>query len=58
MIVPNAMHRLDAAVYKARYPAMRVLCPQVAVEAVRVRPASFTAVSALVCLPLVCMCFV
>ena len=26
-IVPSKYHRLDAAVYKARYPTMQVLCP-------------------------------
>jgi hypothetical protein len=28
LIVPSALHRLDAAAYKARYPALRVLCPR------------------------------
>jgi hypothetical protein len=27
LLVPNAFHRLDAAAYKARYPALRVLAP-------------------------------
>ena len=32
LIVPNRMHRLDAAVYKERYPKIRVLCPTAARE--------------------------
>ncbi|MCX6111076.1 MAG: hypothetical protein NTZ90_15890 [Proteobacteria bacterium] len=32
LIVPNRMHRLDAAVYKERYPKIRVLCPAAARE--------------------------
>ena len=28
LIVPSAMHRTDAARYKARYPALQVLCPE------------------------------
>lgn len=28
LIVPNAMHRLDAPAYKQRYPALRVLAPK------------------------------
>lgn len=35
LIVPNAFHRLDAHAYKTRYPALRVLCPQPALAAVR-----------------------
>lgn len=27
LVVPNGFHRLDAKVYKARYPGLRVLCP-------------------------------
>src|SRR5688500_14318601 len=27
LIVPNAVHRLDAPAYKARYPALRVFTP-------------------------------
>lgn len=27
LIVPGALHRLDAPAYKARYPELRVLCP-------------------------------
>jgi hypothetical protein len=27
LVVPNGMHRLDAAAYKARYPDLRVVCP-------------------------------
>lgn len=37
MIVPNALHRLDAGAYKRRYPNVRVLAPEAsrtAVEAV------------------------
>ena len=30
LIVPNRMHRLDAAVYKERYPKIRVVCPAAA----------------------------
>ncbi|WP_017303494.1 hypothetical protein [Spirulina subsalsa] len=30
MIVPNRIHRLDAAVYKQRYPQLQVITPQVA----------------------------
>jgi hypothetical protein len=28
LLVPNGWHRLDAPAYKARYPALRVLCPE------------------------------
>jgi hypothetical protein len=28
LVVPNAMHRLDAPAYKSRYPALRVLAPK------------------------------
>jgi hypothetical protein len=28
LIVPNGWHRLDAQVYKQRYPALTVLCPE------------------------------
>jgi hypothetical protein len=34
LLVPNAWHRLDAPAYKARYPALRVLCPEGARKAV------------------------
>jgi hypothetical protein len=27
LVVPNAMHRLDAKVWKDRYPSMKVVCP-------------------------------
>ncbi len=27
MVVPNGMHRLDAGIFKQRYPDVRVLCP-------------------------------
>src|SRR5258706_9731519 len=27
LIVPNGFHRLDAKVYKDRYPKLKVLCP-------------------------------
>ncbi len=27
MVVPSTMHRLDAGVYKARWPALQVVCP-------------------------------
>src|SRR6476619_4389012 len=27
LLIPSAYHRLDAAVYRARYPAMKVICP-------------------------------
>lgn len=27
LVVPSALHRLDAAAYKARYPELRVYCP-------------------------------
>jgi hypothetical protein len=30
LVVPNGFHRLDAKVYKARYPKLRVLCPAAA----------------------------
>jgi hypothetical protein len=30
LIVPNGFHRLDAKVYKERYPGVRVLCPKAA----------------------------
>lgn len=30
LIVPNRFHRLDAAVYKGRYPEMQVVCPHAA----------------------------
>ena len=28
LVVPSGMHRLDAAVWKARWPALRVVCPE------------------------------
>ena len=28
MVVPNGWHRMDAAIFKARYPGIRVLCPR------------------------------
>ncbi|HKP59961.1 MAG TPA: hypothetical protein VJV78_24725 [Polyangiales bacterium] len=34
LIVPSAIHRLDAPAYKARYPELRVLCPSGARKAV------------------------
>lgn len=34
MVVPSGMHRLDAAVYKERYPDLEVLCPAAARQAV------------------------
>jgi hypothetical protein len=34
LVVPNAMHRLDARVWKDRYPSMRVVCPAGAKDAV------------------------
>ena len=34
LIVPNSFHRLDAAVYKQRYPKLRVLCPSAATKKV------------------------
>src|SRR5882724_5220730 len=34
LIVPSALHRLDAAPYKARYPELCVLCPDGAKKAV------------------------
>lgn len=30
LLVPSGLHRLDAAVYKSRYPAMQVICPRAA----------------------------
>lgn len=30
LIVPNRFHRMDAAVFKERYPALKVLCPAAA----------------------------
>lgn len=30
LMVPNRMHRLDAGVYKERYPQLRVICPRAA----------------------------
>ena len=30
LVVPNGYHRLDAAAYKRRYPAIRVVCPKAA----------------------------
>jgi hypothetical protein len=30
LVVPNGWHRLDARVYKERYPALRVVCPAAA----------------------------
>lgn len=32
MIVPHALHLMDAAFYKARYPGLRVIAPQAAKE--------------------------
>ena len=34
LIVPNGLHRSDAAVYKARYPKLTVVAPQAAIGAV------------------------
>eukprot|EP01104_Vermistella_antarctica_P020202 TRINITY_DN853_c0_g2_i1.p1 TRINITY_DN853_c0_g2~~TRINITY_DN853_c0_g2_i1.p1 ORF type:complete len:328 (+),score=81.37 TRINITY_DN853_c0_g2_i1:205-1188(+) len=34
LVVPNAFHRSDAAVYKERYPALKVLCPREATQKV------------------------
>ncbi len=34
LIVPNGLHRLDAPAYKARFPQMRVICPEGARAAV------------------------
>jgi hypothetical protein len=34
LIVPNSMHRLDAAFYKEKFPQIRVVCPAAAVEKV------------------------
>jgi hypothetical protein len=34
LIVPNALHRLDARIWKARYPAMKVIAPAGAAKAV------------------------
>jgi hypothetical protein len=28
LVVPNAFHRMDAQIYKQRYPGLRVLCPK------------------------------
>lgn len=28
LVVPNSFHRMDAIIYKQRYPALEVLCPQ------------------------------
>lgn len=28
LVVPNGMHRLDATAWKARWPALRVVCPE------------------------------
>lgn len=30
MVVPSGLHRLDAAVYRARFPQLQVLCPRAA----------------------------
>ena len=35
LVVPNGFHRLDAHAWKARYPAMKVLCPRDVEAAVR-----------------------
>jgi hypothetical protein len=37
LVVPNGWHRLDAAVYCRRYPAMRVVCPGAARKSVAAR---------------------
>ena len=42
MVVPNGFHRIDARVYKERYPEIRVLCP----AAVRDRVSQVVAVDA------------
>lgn len=34
LVVPNALHRADAGVYKQRFPELRVLCPRAAISAV------------------------
>jgi len=35
LVVPNAMHRADAAVWKTRFPSLLVLCPRKAAEKVK-----------------------
>jgi len=35
LVVPNSLHRRDAAVYKRRYPNMKVLCPSFCIQKVR-----------------------
>ena len=30
LVVPNSFHRMDAIIYKQRYPGLNVLCPQAA----------------------------
>ena len=34
LVVPNALHRLDAPAWKARFPHLRVICPPAAQDAV------------------------
>lgn len=34
LVVPSTMHRLDAPVYKATYPAIQVVCPEAAIKKV------------------------
>jgi hypothetical protein len=34
MVVPNRMHRMDAALYKERYPNIKVICPSCCKDAV------------------------
>ena len=34
LVVPNAYHRSDAALYKQRFPELEVLCPAAALEKV------------------------
>jgi hypothetical protein len=34
MIVPNSWHRADAAVFKERYPNLKVVCPKAAMDKV------------------------
>ena len=37
MVVPNPLHRLDAAAYLERYPDLKVICPQSIVDKVQMK---------------------
>lgn len=55
LVVPNRFHRLDAGVYKGRFPALQVLCPEAARRAVeKVVPVNASVEAVLPTLGVVC----